>query len=510
MSNELNSFIEIAKNGDGKKALSKLEMFVKDNPKNESAIFLLSSWLFQSMEWESSANYMESLLTISPTNKAYIENAIGMYLQMSDFKKALNYQEKLVKIDEKNDQEKYKLGMLYHRLFDFDSALKVLKELEIRMPDQPQLLGVIADILHGFGDFKNAIIYYNKILAIDSHNEAAFNGIVKSSKFKHIDSELVSLSERILNNPSVSKEAKAQVHFSLGKMYDDCKEFEKSWSSYTKANEIQSKLFPYNHQSLEIQIAKIKSIYNKHYFTNELIKGDDSVSPIFIVGMPRSGTTLLEQVLEHSGNVCAGGESLALNKAINKRFYNIRYPEELNIAPNTIFKDLAGDYINYFKNCHLNGDKRSIDKLPGNFLHLGLLKKMFPNMKVINLSRNKLDCSLSIFFQMFSNHMTFTSNLKHISSFYDTYIDTMKYWNSIFPENIFNLEYEDFVQNFESNTKQLFKFLELDWNENVGNFVESKNSVQTPSSWQVRQGINSKSVGRSENYKKYLNLAIET
>ncbi len=509
MKKEVNNIVELAKKGQGLVALEKLKAYVEDNGKDEEAIFLLSSWLFQKMDWDLSAQYMEALLLLAPNNKSHLENAIGMYLQMSNFKQALVHQKTLVEIDPADSQNKYKLGMLYHRLFDFDAALSVFKELEKEMPEQPQILGVIADILHGYGDFDAAINYYQRILNQEPNNEAAFNGIVKSTKYKTPDLKLVDISKRILLAPNVSKEAKAQIHFSLGKMFDDCKNYHEAWLNYQAANKLQSELFPYNHSSLESQIKQIKKIYTKDYFKEHEDTGDASVSPIFIVGMPRSGTTLLEQVLEHSGNICAGGESLALNKAINRRFYNIRYPDELYKADSAVFKELANDYQDYFKQCHLNGDLRSIDKLPGNFLHLGLLKKMFPNMKIINLSRNKLDCSLSIFFQMFASHMTFTSNLHHISSFYDTYVETMSYWNDIFPENIFNLSYENFVSDFENNTKELFKFLDLDWNDNVGKFVESKNSVQTPSSWQVRQGINTKSVGRSKHYEGYLKEIIQ-
>ncbi len=508
MSTTIQQLIDQAKNGQGQAALNGLISFVTENPKDEQAQFLLSSWYFQSMDWENSEKSMVNLLRLAPDNLNYLDNAIGMYSQMSNFKAALKYQERVAELKPDDSGIQYKLGMLYHRLFDFDSALKVFNQLVKKEGEHPQILGLIADIIHGFGRFEEAIEYYHRILKLEPNNEAAINGIVKSTKFKMIDNDLLTKAQRILRDNSVPKQAKAQIYFSLGKMYDDCKEYDNAWSNYRLANEIQSSLYPYNQSALVQQIAQFKEIYNAKFFTDNNWQGNESVAPIFIVGMPRSGTTLLEQVLEHSGMVCAGGESLALNKAINKQFYKIRYPDELGKADSEIFMRLAKDYENYYINCHLSGDMRSIDKLPGNFLHLGLLKKMFPKMKVINLSRNKLDCCLSVYFQMFADHMTFTTDTKNISSFYDTYLETMDYWKTLFPENIFDLSYEDLVSDFETNTKALFEFLELDWNKNVGDFVDSKNSVQTPSSWQVRQGINTKSVGRSKQYESFLKKSI--
>jgi len=508
MSTTIQQLVDLAKNGQGQEALSGLIDFVDANPKDEQAIFLLSSWYFQSMDWENSEKSMAQLLSLAPDNLNYLDNAIGMYSQMSNFKSALKYQKKVAELKPDDSATQYKLGMLYHRLFDFDAALIVFNKLIKKEGEHPQILGLIADVIHGFGHFKEAIEYYHRILKLEPNNEAALNGIVKSTKFKTIDNNLLTTAQRILNDNSVPKQAKAQIHFSLGKMHDDCKDYDNAWSNYRLANEIQSSLYPYNKSALVQQINQFKAIYNEAFYNENDWPGDESVAPIFIVGMPRSGTTLLEQVLEHSGEVCAGGESLALNKAINKQFYKIRYPDELHKADSEVFMRLANDYKNYFINCHLNGNMRSIDKLPGNFLHLGLLKKMFPKMKVINLSRNKLDCCLSVYFQMFADHMTFTTDMNNISSFYDTYLETMDYWNTLFPENIYNLSYENLVTNFEANTKGLFEFLELDWNDNVGKFVDSKNSVQTPSSWQVRQGINTKSVGRSKQYERFLNNLI--
>ena len=502
---QLNEIIALAKENKGHQALAELKKYLSQHSQDQQALFYASLWCFQSMDWDGAEQYMEALLTLAPNNIEYLNNALGMYMNMSNVKKAITYQEQIIALSPNNAEQLYNLAVLYHRLNDFDKALKILKELHHQYPNNVQVIGVIADIIHGFGKFEQAINYYRLILSIDKFNESAFNGIIKSIKFKEVDQDLLVLAKQMLASAQVSDEAKAQVYISLGKMYDDCKLYQQAWEYFTQGNNLQHKLFPHNKQAVEQQVAIIKQAFTKELLANTKTVGDSEAKPIFIVGMPRSGTTLLEQVLEHSGKTCAGGESLALNKAINREFYNIRYPDELAKVSAETYQNLAKHYLNYFKNCHIHGDLRTIDKLPGNFLHLGLLKKMFPNIKIINLSRNKLDCSLSIFFQMFANHMTFTTNMENIFHFHQIYKTIMEYWQSLFAENIYNLSYEDFVNDFENKTKELYEFLELDWNENVGNFIDSRNSVQTPSSWQVRQGINNKSVGRSRHYQEFFN-----
>ncbi|PCI63581.1 MAG: hypothetical protein COB35_00625 [Gammaproteobacteria bacterium] len=500
----LNDIISLAKQNQGHKALAELKSYLDKNQQDQQALFYAGLWCFQSMDWKNAEVYMEKLITLAPDNVEYLNNMLGMYMNMSNVKKAIQFQLKLIELTSDSAEQNYNLAMLYHRINDFGNALVILQKLHQQHPQNVQVIGVIADIVHGFGDFKQAIEYYKLILSLEKFNESAFNGIVKSIKFTQVDEELLSLANRMLASSQVSNEAKAQVNISLGKMYDDCKKFEQAWQYYCAGNLQQQQLFPHDKHALNAQVNIIKSIFTKELVNDSKTIGDKISKPIFIVGMPRSGTTLLEQVLEHSGETCAGGESLALNKAINREFYNIRFPDEIAKVTAKTYQNLAEHYLNYFKNCHVNGDLRTVDKLPGNFLHLGLLKKMFPNIKIINLSRNKDDCSLSIFFQMFANHMTFTTDMENISNFHQVYQSIMAYWQELFADNIYNLSYEDFVNDFEHKTKDLYQFLELDWNENVGNFIDSKNSVQTPSSWQVRQGINNKSVGRSANYTKLM------
>ena len=504
----LEAIIRLAKQGKGHEALSELKNFIELNSTDQQALFYAGMWSFQSMDWKNAECYMLKLHALAPTNIDYIVDIHGMYMNMSNYKAAIIFQKKMVELTNNNGKQLYNLAMLYHRIYDFDNALKIFNNLNEQYPNNVQIIGVVADIEHGFGYFDKAIAYYEKALKINPLDDSAFNGIIKSKKYKQVDLPLLEHGKMILSSTKTSPQTKAQINISLGKMFDDCQDYTTAWQYYCQGNNIQKSLFPHHQSPLNEQVKIIKNIFNEQLFDNKQASAKSDHQPIFIVGMPRSGTTLLEQVLEHSGKTCAGGESPALNKAINNQFYKIKYPDELASVKSETYEKLANDYLSYFKNCHINGELRSVDKLPGNFLHLGLLKKMFPNIKIINLSRNKFDCSLSIFFQLFADHMTFTTDIDDIFHFYKIYQEMMSHWQTLFPENIFNIAYEDFVNDFENKTKAIYEFLALDWNDKVGDFVDSKNSVQTPSSWQVRQGINNKSVGRSENYLTLMNTNV--
>jgi len=498
-----NRLAELVRKNQQDKALVIITEYIKENPKDKNALLKASVLGFQLMDWDVAEKMMKKLSAlVSEDDVGHWKRASDFYYKIGKLDKALECQRKIV--GKNNPEELYKLGILYFKYFDFENAHKTFSKLNSEVPNEPQVLGILADIEHGNGEFVTSIEMYKKILKLEPVNDAAFNGIAKSTKFNHVDKELSDLAENILNSSQIPLEAKAQIHFSMGKMMNDCKLYYQAWEHYSKGNAIQSKLYPYLPELVENQVKEIQSIFVKELYLSKNDLGKNDCTPIFIIGMPRSGTTLLEQVLGTTGLLCEAGESLALNKAINKQFYNLKYPSELNRVDDDMFRRLADDYLSYLKHCHLNGDKRTVDKLPGNFLHLGILKKMFPNMKVINLMRNKKDCCLSVYFQMFANHMTFTNDLNAISHFYDIYSNMMEYWKQLFPDNIFDLSYEDLVSDFESQTKDLFSFLLLDWNENIQDFVNSRNSVHTPSSWQVRQGINTKAIGKSNRYTEYL------
>ncbi|MFY8272666.1 tetratricopeptide repeat-containing sulfotransferase family protein [Pseudoalteromonas sp. SSDWG2] len=489
--------------GAHQKSIEELEQLSAEYPNEGKVILQLAFNHFKLMDWPKANNYIEKLVRQFGSQEYYLHCAVDFYLQTSQYLKAIPVQERICE-DKGDHNQKHKLAMLYIKSFAHDKAHGLYKEILANKPDDIYAIGVLADIEHGDGNFSQAIDLYKHILDIQPNSATALYGIVKSTKFKNVDTHIEKIATQIIENALVGDDQKIEAHMALGKMYDDCNMHDKAWLHWSQGNSLQSKLFPYDGKQVDEQVKLIKESFTSELLSKYQHKGNQDVSPIFIVGMPRSGTTLLEQVLERSGCICAAGESPALNKAVNGRLYNIRFPQDIGLAPASLFADLASDYLDYIANCHVEGKLRSVDKLPGNFLYLGLLKLMFPNMKVINMKRNKQDNALSIFANMFSNHMTFTNTLEGIAHMQELHDDMMEHWQGIFSDNILSLDYEEFVSNFETQAREVFDFTGLEWNDSVVDFVNSKNKVFTPSSYQVRQGINTKAINRSDPYLKKL------
>lgn len=498
---------ELAQKGQHKEVYQLLKQAIEQDNFDEAILYQASVYAFRLMNYEDAITYMEKLLKQTNDDPRYVAGAVDLFLHAGLGKRAIELQNKLEISG--SPEQMYKLAMLHYRIFDFESAKTVFEQLSKLAPNSAQVEGMLADMSHGKGDFSDAINKYQQILSYEPTNEAALYGLVKSTKFKQVDNAVIESANAILDNTTITKGAKSQVHYSLAKMYDDCGDTDNAWSHYTQANKLQAEVEPHDAAELEKQIELIKKVFTPELQSKFADSGQKQASPIFIVGMPRSGTTLLEQVLENTGVICGAGESLAFNKGLNRRFFDIEYPAQIDKAPPEMFELMGQDYLDFIANNHVKGDLRTVDKLPGNFLNLGTLKLMFPNMKVINLVRNKMDNALSIFFQYFSNSMTFTTDFNHILHYREIYESTMAHWREQFPENIYDLHYEDFVGDFDNQTRALFEFLELEWTDQVKDFVNSKNVVTTPSSWQVRQGINKNAIGRFEKYREKVEAVLD-
>ena len=221
--------------------------------------------------------------------------------------------------------------------------------------------------------------------------------------------------------------------------------------------------------------------------------------------MPRSGTSLIEQVIASHSKVHGAGETNTLYKILNKYFINDGRLLELNNLDNKIFNDAGKEYVTLMKNKSRN-KKFIIDKLPINFRWIGLINIILPEAKIINCTRNPYDTCLSIFenfFHIRGNEYTF--NLKEIANYYNLYSDLLNYWKKIIHKNFFEINYEEFIYNQKNNTKKLLEYCSLAWEDQCMNFHLTKRTVRTSSDNQVRQKIYTQSINKWKKYKDDLN-----
>jgi hypothetical protein len=236
-------------------------------------------------------------------------------------------------------------------------------------------------------------------------------------------------------------------------------------------------------------------------------------SPIFIVGLPRSGSTLLEQILASHAQVEGTSELPYLGRVatwLNRnRADGINYPEAVRELPFAGLRTLGEDYLAYAQIHRRSGAPRFIDKMPNNFPNLGFLSLILPNAKVIDARRHPLDACLSCYRQLFAKGQAFTYDLTEIGEYYLQYQRMMDHWHEVLPGRVLTVQYEEVVTDFEAQVRRLLEFCGLPWDDACLRFYESDRPVRTPSSEQVRQPIYDRSIGHWRNYQQHLAELIE-
>jgi len=360
------------------------------------------------------------------------------------------------------------------------------------------------------GDFKNSNLYFKKTLLLNPRYTNADYSLSMATKYDQNSPHLKSLEAKIKDKKFNDYE-KMYLYFSLGKAYDDISNFENSFTNFKKGNDICDKKFNYNvsndreilsyiDKKINLQLSEID--FNE--FSHKKI--------IFIVGMPRSGTTLAEQVLSSHKFVESASELPFLTEAIYKEIFSMNLHENVS-KNNPVNKNLLNSIKDYYLD-NINKINETtnyiIDKDPLNFKWISFINKIFPKAIIIHCSRNPIATCWSNYKLLNNNKsLGYSYNLNNLSNFYNIYMNYMNIWFKQFPNKIYNLEYEKFVTNFIDESKNLLSFCGLEWDENCLNFYKN-NEFITTNPYDARQPVYSSSISSWKNYSKHLNSLINS
>ena len=311
--------------------------------------------------------------------------------------------------------------------------------------------------------------------------------------------------EARLEQSSLDDNDAALCHFALGNIYHAAEQFEQAFDHYLKANTLKRNSIIYEPQSHTDFVERLIKAYSQTYFRNLGPGGSDSDLPLFIVGMPRSGTTLVEQIISTHPRVFGAGEIEFIGRIEERLAQEFgaesEYPECMTLCSNETRGEMAQEYLEQIK--RYSGESlRTTDKDPGNFHRIGLIKTLFPGARIFHCIRNPLDTCASIFFNHFSRGNEYAFDLEELGQYYIDYENLMAHWNALFPDEIMTVEYESLVMNQEEVSRQLIDHAGLEWDDRCLRFHENKRAVRTASSAQVREPIYTRSVNRWKQYEK--------
>ena len=494
---QVNSILEIYKKGN--LALAERACIEVLN-KNPNIVFLhnLMGLIYAGQKkFDKAIKFYEMGIKIDP-NFAIIYNNLGLLTlaqKLDDSEvRAENYYKKSISLDKNIPEPLNNLGSLYTSSHKYDEAIECYKKAIALNPKFSPAYYNLGKAYLTIGKLIDAKNYLKKAIELNSnfsHAHRTLSRILKyDDKEKHLDELEASYNHAPKDSPS-----KMDLAFALGKAYEDLKKFDKSFNFYEEANLLRRKNISFSMQNEKETFQEIKNYFTQNLFSKFNESGCKNSNPIFILGMPRSGTTLVEQIISNHPRVFGADEVNFIPSLIKKKFNQYNFED---------FKKIGNEYINKMKKLSNNSDVTT-DKLPINFYWIGFIKLILPNSKIIHCHRNPKDNILSIFKNHFpGGKVAFAYDLNEIVEYYNMYSDLMKHWNKTLPSFIHNIKYENLIENTKSSIQNLLKFCDLKWSDKCLNFYENKRPIQTASDVQARSKIYNHSVDSWKNYEKHL------
>ncbi len=475
----------------------------------------------------------ESLVLLKKNDNDFLWNLLGLSFQnLHQIDKSINCFENALGLNPKNFSASNNLGLSYKKLKNYQRAEECfLKSIELN-PKYVNALVNLGNVKNETYFFNDAISYYNQALKINKNLplihlniSSVYQSLNKIKEAKNHLNEAILIDETFtiadqklttlekydkenshlklmiykLEKLKLNDNQKIYLHFGLNKVYKDLKNYEKSFYHLKNGNRLQRQTLKYDinrHKALSEKIKKIFSKINLKEFKNE----NGGKNNIFVLGMPRSGTTLIEKIISSHSNVSTISESNFIPEKVygylNKDFEDIK--ELLN-------SNFQNQYNEFIKSFNIRNDI-IIDKTLTNFWYLGFIKIMFPNSKVIHVSRNPKDNCLSIFENLFDYSEGWNSDQEELAEYYLIYQDLMKFWNKLFGNSILNIRYEDIVLDTRAKIKELINFCNLNLEEACFNFHENNNPIKTVSFNQANKPIYKSSLEKYKLYEKELEI----
>jgi tetratricopeptide (TPR) repeat protein len=428
-----------------------------------------------------------------------------VYTKLEQYDKGIQHLEKAISLKPSHAQSHANLVVCLISTDQHKEAMACAKKAVRLDPKNPHLYDSIGCALAEMGQLSEAVPYFEKAMALDNTLGTTFLNYSYIKKFSEKDKPFIDKVEEQLKTGLPAKQ-RANFHFTLGKAYNDCREYDKAFTHYRQANMLAKTQRPepldYKHY-LKLQ----KKVFTKECLNTAQEIGNSSNIPVFIVGMPRSGTSLIEQIMSRHSSISGAGELDTIHEIADQvgvvqdhKNYVDDWLKHLNKT------DLTNDADKYLKVLQKdNQDSPHItDKLPENYLYLGYIHLLFPNAKIIHATRNPLDTCLSCYFQPFAQ-IHWSYDLKWIEQRYRFYRQVMEYWKSVLPaDSIMEVSYESLIENQEAESRRLIAHCGLDWEEGCLDHNNDKRVVATASLWQVRQPIYKSSVKRWMNYTPHI------
>jgi len=478
-----------------------LRQFLEKNPRNPNALRMLAEVAIRCECFSDAEGLLEECLAIAPHYVAARYRYATLLFKMNKAHRALAETDLLLENDPGNFECLSLKAVTLARIGDYEKALALHEKLIAAHPERPGIWLNYAAELKAAGRRDRSIAVYRDAIARFPHLIEAYWSLGNNKTFRFEDTELDAM-RRELARAELSDADRCLLHFTLGKAAEDAKEYEISFGHYAKANAIRHAQTRYDAAQTSALFDRIRTVFTAQFLEARATQGCAASDPIFVVGLPRSGSTLIEQILSSHSQIEATME--LPNVALIVDRLDGPYPEVVGTLEGDVFEALGEEYIEETRAFRNLGRAFFIDKMPENFRYLGLIRLMLPNARIIDARRHPLACGFSNYRQDFETDYAFTYDLDDLGRYWRDYVQLMAHWDQVMPGKIHRVFHERLIEEPEGEIRRLLDFLGLPFEEACLRFYENDRPVLTASSEQVRQPIFKTQLEQWQNYEPWL------
>ena len=437
--------------------------------------------------------YKKAISLNNKFSEAY-NNLANTQKKVGDNENAKSNYIQAIKSNKSNFGAFFNLANLYRSEKKFEKAIDNYKKVLELNPQFVECMNNIGSINLILGNFENGIKYFKEAIEIDKFNSESYYNYVSAKKILENDEIFIKL-QNLVEEEKLPEVQNFKMYYSLSKSYFDIDNKDLAFKYLELASNFKLREIENSYKKQSKDFKQIKEYFKTSKKISEL-SNNFKTTPIFILGMPRSGTSLIEQIISNHSSVHGGGELDILPLVVE----NSSWKKNQNFIDTVKF--IRNEYFS--KISKISEKKFITDKLPGNFKWIGFILNAMPESKILHLERNPMAICWSIYKSEFNNpDMAFTYSQKYIAEYYLLYKDLMNFWKNKYPGQFINISYERFVEDYQNNIKKIFQKLDLEWEDHLLEFYKNKRPVETSSFQQVRKKIYQKS---SEEWKKYKNF----
>ena len=491
------------------KAEKQVKAHLLQHPQDVPAIQLLADISARVGAYEEAEYLLRAAMQLAPDNLRLMTDFMLLMRKQQKFDQSAEISAQLLALAPENNGVVFQNAIEHMQHGDNQAAVSAVDALLVREPHNPAFHLLRGHIQKAMGQHDDAVSAYRQAISVRNDNGQAFYALANLKTYRFSKDEIIVMNA-LLDDGRCSLDDRVHLHFSLAAAHEKAKAHETAFRHYDEGNRLKRAQSRYTPDVMQAELQAQRAACTADLFDKQGGKGHAAPDPIFIVGLPRAGSTLIEQILASHSQIDGTLElpnilSLAHRLRGKRRSDNdgAAYPQNLHDVSGDELAQMGRDFIEETK-LHRQGAAFFTDKMPNNFRHIGLIHLILPNAKIIDARRDPMDCCFSGFKQLFAQGQEFTYGLQEIGRYYADYVALMEHWHAVLPGKILHVQHEDVLDDLDGQVRRMLDYLGLPFEQACLDFHQTERAVRTASSAQVRQPLNRKGVGAWRPFEAYL------